>query len=318
MRVLSIGEVLWDVFPDREQLPGQEHVSGREHLGGAPLNFSANIVRLGGQASLLTGIGNDQRGRIARETMVLLGVGTDFVQTVPDRATGIALVSTGPTGDPQFSIPRPAAFDLTQVSADTFDALHAFHPDWLYFGTITQTEQPSEDLVKQLSGSLSGVRVFYDMNLRPGCWNLALVQRLCGVATILKLNEHEAATLGELTGMGPGSFTLEAFCEAWSAQYSLASLCVTLGPGGCLVFQDGAFSTVPGYPAVVKDTVGAGDAFSAAFLHGFHHGWSIAQTARFANALGSLVASRAGATPPWTVAEVFQIAGISADSLTVA
>ncbi len=307
MRVLSIGEVLWDVFPDIGSAKGQEH------LGGAPLNFSANIVRLGGQASLLTGIGPDQRGRIARETMVFLGVGTDFVQTVDDRATGVAVVSTSPSGEPQFSIPRPAAFDLASIPPDTLTALRAFKPDWLYFGTLTQTEQPAEDLVLQLASTLPGVRCFYDMNLRPNCWSLPLVQRLCSLATVLKLNEHEAATLGELTGMGPGSFTLEAFCEAWAAQYNLASICVTLGPGGCLVFQDGAFSTIPGYPTVVQDTVGAGDAFSAAFLHGFHHSWPILQSARFANALGSLVASRAGATPPWTVEEVRQIANIPAD-----
>ncbi len=80
MRVLSIGEVLWDVFPD------QGTAKGQEHLGGAPLNFAANIVRLGGHASILTGLGQDQRGRIAQETMVFLGVGTDFVQRTPDRA----------------------------------------------------------------------------------------------------------------------------------------------------------------------------------------------------------------------------------------
>jgi fructokinase len=311
MRVLSIGEVLWDVFPDLGQVKGQEH------LGGAPLNFSANIVRLGGQASLLTGIGHDQRGRIAQETMVLLGVGTDFVQTVEDCATGVARVSTSASGEPQFSIPRPAAFDLTHIPAETMERLHAFRPDWLYFGTLTQTEQPAEDLVRQLAATLPGVRCFYDMNLRPNCWNLALVQRLCGLATVLKLNEHEAATLGEMTGMGTESFTLEAFCEVWAAQYELAAICVTLGPQGCLVFQDGAFTTVPGYPAVVQDTVGAGDAFSAAFLHGFHHLWPVLQTARFANALGSLVASRAGATPPWTVEEVRQIANLPADRVAV-
>ena len=308
MRVLSIGEVLWDVFPDQAG-------HSQEHLGGAPLNFSANIVRLGGEASLLTGIGNDERGRIARETMVFLGVSTDLVQTVADRPTGVAIVSTSPSGEPQFSIPRPAAFDLASLPPDTLDRARVFAPDWLYFGTITQTEQPSEDLVHLLATSLPHVRRLYDMNLRPDCWNLALVQRLCSLATVLKLNDHEAATLGALTGMGSQSFTLEAFCEIWAAQFQLESICITLGPAGCLVFQDGGFQTVPGFPAVVQDTVGAGDAFTAAFLHGFHHGWPILQTARFANALGSLVASRAGATPPWTLAEVMAIAKSPADPI---
>jgi sugar/nucleoside kinase (ribokinase family) len=41
MEVLSVGEILWDVFLDREL------------LGGAPLNFSVNAVRLGGTAALM-------------------------------------------------------------------------------------------------------------------------------------------------------------------------------------------------------------------------------------------------------------------------
>jgi fructokinase len=52
--------------------------------------------------------------------------------------------------------------------------------------------------------------------------------------------------------------------------------------------------------------VGAGDAFSAAFLHGHQIGWPIERTATFANALGAIVASRAGATPIWTTDECLQ------------
>ena len=60
----------------------------------------------------------------------------------------------------------------------------------------------------------------------------------------------------------------------------------------------------PGYPVNVVDTVGAGDAFAAAFLHGLAAGWSAAKTGDFANRLGALVASRAGAVPEWSVGEL--------------
>jgi sugar/nucleoside kinase (ribokinase family) len=64
---------------------------------------------------------------------------------------------------------------------------------------------------------------------------------------------------------------------------------------------------VPGYKVEVRDTVGAGDAFAAAFLHGYHLGWSTMRTARFANAAGAIVASRAGATPSWSTQECLDI-----------
>ena len=54
----------------------------------------------------------------------------------------------------------------------------------------------------------------------------------------------------------------------------------------------------------VVDTVGAGDGFAAAFVHGLGAGWSAAKTGDFANRLGALVASRAGAVPEWSLGEL--------------
>ena len=106
MQVLSIGEILWDIFPNREL------------LGGAALNFSANIQRLGDSAGLLTAVGDDPRGRAAYKAMQQLGLATDFVQTASDLATGVAQVNTTSDGEPSFEIPRPAAFDGLSMTAD--------------------------------------------------------------------------------------------------------------------------------------------------------------------------------------------------------
>jgi fructokinase len=299
MQVLSIGEILWDVFPDREL------------LGGAPLNFSVNTVRLGNKAAQITAVGEDERGRLAREAMTTLGVSTQFVGVTPGKPTGVALVTTSPDGEPRFEIPRPAAFDFVDMLPDALERAKDLKPDWLYLGTLIHMNEHVEQITRRLSESVPGVRCFYDMNLRPGSWNLPLVQRLCAMATILKLNEDEARTLGGLTGMTAERFSIEDFSSKWAAQYGLESICVTLGGAGCLVFENGTAQRVPGYPATVQDTVGAGDAFAAAFLHGYHHGWPRLRTARFANALGSIVASRAGATPKWSLEECLQLASIT-------
>jgi fructokinase len=298
MQVLSVGEILWDVFPEREL------------LGGAPLNFSANAVRLGNTAALITAVGDDERGRLAQDAMAALGVSTEFVRVIPGMATGVALVTTSPDGEPRFEIPRPAAFDFLEMPAEALERAKRLNPDWLYFGTLIHTDEHVEQITRNVSDLLPGVRCFYDMNLRTGSWNLPLVQRLCELATILKLNEFEARTLGDLAGIGAEDFSLGEFCRRWAAVYGIDSICVTLGPAGCLVFENGAAYTVPGYPAIVQDTVGAGDAFAAAFLHGYHHGWPVLRTARFANALGSIVASRAGATPEWSLEECLELAAI--------
>jgi fructokinase len=302
MRVLSIGEILWDVFPNQEL------------LGGAALNFSVNISRLGDSASLVTGLGKDVRGRTAYDAMKSLSMPTDFVQSVDHWATGIATVSTTAEGEPHFEIPRPAAFDAVIITPEIVDKAMRWKPDWLYFGTLLQTEPNIERGTHHLNRALPGVRCFYDMNLRHGHWTVPLIQRLCKLASVLKLNEVEAKLLGEVNGIPADTFTLQAFCKATAEQYELDAICITLGAAGCCVYEEDSFHSVPGYPVVVHDSVGAGDAFSAAFLHGYHRGWAIERAARFANGLGSIVASRAGATPHWSMQECFQLTSLSAEN----
>ena len=142
--------------------------------------------------------------------------------------------------------------------------------------------------------------------MREGHWNLALVQRLSARAAIIKLNDAEAETLFQLTQpMAP--FSIEAFCGYWSSAFGPQIICITLGDEGCAVWQRGRLQQFPGFVTTVTDTVGAGDAFAAAFLHGHGHQWPIDQSACFANAVGSIVAIRAGATPAWSVEECLQL-----------
>ena len=114
--------------------------------------------------------------------------------------------------------------------------------------------------------------------------------------------------------LGDKRFCLEEFCRYWSSKYGMKTICITLGGEGCAVFIDGTLRTFPGYTVKVVDTVGAGDAFAAAFLHGLHLGWPVERIAPFANALGALVASCAGATPAWTLDECLDFTGVSLSS----
>lgn len=290
MQILSVGEVLWDVF-------GQT-----EFLGGAPLNFSASAQKLGNAVSLLTAVGDDERGSRAMTGMRDLGLTTDLVQKTTARSTGTASVTTDANGSASFVIERPAAFDCVDLNASTLSEISQLQPAWIYFGTLAQSLKDGEQRLQHLLSAIPQARCFYDVNLRKGHWNLALVQRLSALASIIKLNDAESMTLFELTQPGE-TFSLEAFCAYWSSTYGTQMLCITLGDKGCAVWHEGNLHRFPGFAVTVVDTVGAGDAFAAAFLHGHGSHWAIERTAIFANALGAIVASRAGATPSWTIAE---------------
>jgi len=113
---------------------------------------------------------------------------------------------------------------------------------------------------------------------------------------VVKLNVDEMQTL-------EGTVSIEAFCRDWAARYNLDALCVTRGAEGCALLIADRYAEFPAVPVTIADTVGAGDAFSAAFLHGLSHRWPIDKIGPFANRVGALVASRPGGTPDWHIEE---------------
>jgi fructokinase len=147
-------------------------------------------------------------------------------------------------------------------------------------------------------------RRFYDINLREGHWSLSTVEQLASLASVIKLSDVEAESLdaGVDASEGP-SDSIEDFCRRWTARFGCETMCITFGERGCAIYKDRNFTKTPGYHITVADTVGAGDAFSAAFVHGLSQGWDVRKIACCANAVGALVASRPGAIPDWTIAE---------------
>jgi len=145
-------------------------------------------------------------------------------------------------------------------------------------------------------------RGFYDVNLRPKSFTSELVLELLGRATVVKLNQDEVRSLDLM--FQRKTRTLEEFCRDHVARFGWEAVGVTRGELGCAMLVRDHYVEIPGYCVRVADTVGAGDAFSAAFLHGIEAGWPAAQVGDFANRLGALVASRPGGAAPWSIEEI--------------
>jgi fructokinase len=274
MTIVSIGEILWDVFEDSEK------------LGGAPFNFAVHASRLGHDVVFVSAVGDDERGRAALSRAAGFGLRTDFIQLVPNAATGTVTVQVDEAGQPDFCIHRPAAYDALQLNNAELKRIADLQPAWLYFGTLFQLLPSGREQVRRLAGALSGARVFYDVNLRKDSYTPELVGELLAEADVVKLNEDEQKLLAPTFG------------GEWMAG------AVTRGGNGCEVWIGSDHAEVSGYPVKVADTVGAGDAFAAAFLHGLSQGWGAAQCGAFANRLGAIVASRSGGAPEWSPEEL--------------
>jgi fructokinase len=290
LKVISIGEVLWDVFGDQE------------HLGGAALNFSAHLSKLGHEVAFISAVGDDDRGHRILDRMQQMGLSSRYVRVDPDHATGTVTVTMLPNGQHQFLLHRPAAYDFPQLFHASFHQIFRTPVEWIYFGTLHQVSPVAKALTSQLVSHAQNARRFYDLNLRPHAYNAALVSELMSQASVMKMNDEEVATIAKLFDYQLSS--LERFCRDFADKFRWDAVCVTRGAQGCSLLIDRGFVDVPGYSIKIADTVGAGDAFAAAFVHGISSGWPPDKVGDFANRVGALVASRHGAIPPWSIAEV--------------
>jgi fructokinase len=289
VNVISIGEVLWDIV-------GQE-----EHLGGATFNFSAHLSRLGHRVSFVSAVGKDELGQKVIDRMSRLGMTTEYLAVDKDHPTGTTSVALASDGQPKFVLHRPAAYDFPRLTPAQSDRLFSPPVDWIYFGTLHQIYPQARQLTADLLDRAPQTRRFYNVNLRSDGYTPELIRVLMSRATIVKLNHEEVEAIAGMFGTRHGS--IEEFCRSYANSYGWTGVCVTRGSLGCAVLMDGQYLEASGYPVQVVDTVGAGDAFAAAFLHGLGNGWPTRETADFANRVGALLASRRGAIPDWTISE---------------
>ena len=290
MRLIGVGEILWDVI-------GRD-----EHLGGAVFNLCAHAARLGHEVCLISAVGSDARGRRALERTGELGVSTRFIQTVPGHATGAVTVTVDSAGQPSYVIHRPAAYDFAALDDAGFEQLAAWRPDWISFGTLFSMHPNARSLLTGVLQRFPQARRFYDINLRKDSFTRDLVVELLAAADVVKLNDAEVEAVESMLGWS--AVSLEDFCRNCAARFQCEAVCVTRGAQGCVLLLAGQYEEVAGHPVRVADAVGAGDAFAAALIHAVDAGWSARAAGAFANRLGALVASRRGAVPDWSLREL--------------
>lgn len=292
MKLLSFGAILWDV------------IEGQEYIGGAPFNLAAHAAILGLESHLVSAVGNDERGRRALMRVKKLGVRDDLVRIV-DAPTGVVDVWLDPGGSPAFTIRQPAAWDYIELSDEDLALIKRMNFDMICFGSLEQRESATKKSLRALLASAAedgGPQRFCDINLRAPFYDAERVEYSIRNCEILKLNGDEAR---EICGLLSLPFNgLEDFCRMISGDYGTETVCVTLGDEGCLVYDGEETTRCPGVKVKVVDTVGAGDAFSAAFIARLLNGAKAAEAGEFACRMGALVASKTGAIPDYDPSEL--------------
>jgi len=199
-------------------------------------------------------------------------------------------------GQPNYTIHEGVAWDFIQLSEAALQSVAAEVPRAFYFGTLAQRSEASRQTLFRLLDVFAFTDVFYDVNLRQAFWSVPLVEAGLACATLVKVNDDEARVLGGL--LFEGACTPEAFAREVLARHPVRVVIVTLGAEGCLVCERGREAVrCAGVRVAVVDAVGAGDAFSAAFLAAWLKGAPAAVAAEAGNRRGAWVASQRGAVP---------------------
>ncbi len=291
--ILGIGELLWDMLPEGAR------------LGGAPANFSVMAGRLGNHAAILSRVGRDDLGREAVHLLDPLPADTSFLQVDPLHETGRVTVSLD-NGQPAYTIHHPAAWDFMELS-DEWVRL-AERADAICFGSLAQRSVESRQTIQTLAAQASSrcVRIF-DVNLRPPFYSSEVIQESLELATVFKMNDAEVAQVLSLLGM-PGEDVAEGDTLRRSAQRLLTEfptlqlVAITCGGNGSLLVTRDEWHQHAGFPVKVVDTIGAGDAFTAAMAHYLLRGAELAVLNEAGNRWGGWVASQSGAMPPLSAA----------------
>lgn len=279
LKIVGLGEVLWDVLP-----------SGKK-LGGAPANFAYHANALGAESRIISRVGHDQEGGEILLCLNQLGLGIDLIQIDPDAPTGTVSVELAADGQPQYVIHENVAWDRIAAKKEAREAVAEANA--VCFGTLAQRSEKSRGAIHKLLSVGDALKIL-DVNLRQKFYSAEIIEQSLRAANVLKINDAELPVLAELLCLG-GDFR-EQTAEL-ARRYELRLVVYTRGSKGSLLYSGGNWSEHPGIKTEVADTIGAGDSFTAAMTIGYLSGWDLDKINEQANRVAAFVASQPGGTP---------------------
>ncbi len=288
-KIAGVGEILWDVYPNAR------------FLGGATANFAFHAGNLGEIPIIVSRVGNDRDGDEILAEVRKRGADPSFIQRDKTKPTGRVQIRLDSRGVPSFICAEDEAFDYLAWTPEMGDL--ASEVDAVLFGTLAQRQPLSRQTIQKFVRTAARALKLFDPNLREFPPELRpVVEKSLHLTDILKLNEDEFDSLLALLGK-KGSSRQEFF--GWLLEaFHLKGICLTLGEkGACFYSREGEFYS-PGIKIEPVDTTGSGDAFVAAWTVKWLSGASIGETLDFANGVAAFVATRPGAVPAYSLAEV--------------
>ena len=312
MDIVTLGEMLIDMFPSQIGLNLVNVPAFHPKPGGAPANVAVAASRLGRKTAFIGKVGDDPFGRFLVETLAQEKVETRGMRLDPEARTTMAFIALPDEHTAEFLFYRNPGADMLlrveELDQELLQEAHAFH-----FGSISLINEPSRSATIEATqiAREGGALISFDVNFRPSLWPkdifpAEIIWDMIPGADLVKVNEVELYYLTGSEDLARGSQILLD---------SGPALCVvTLGADGSYFNSAAGDGRIPPFPVETVDSIGCGDAFTAGLLsqlvsrssrRDLLNPASLNEILRYANAVGALTATKQGVIPALpTAAEV--------------
>lgn len=294
--IYCIGEALIDMIPGKVQ---EGRFSCSCACGGAPANVAAAVAKLGGDARLITMVGQDSFGDAIVSTLSSAGVDTSFVFRTKAAHTTLAVVTLQEDGNRSFSFYRSPGADQL-LTKELIQEEWFFNCFALHFGSVALVESPAKEAHRKAvkAAKERGALISFDPNIRLDLWErqedcLTAVKEFMPYADLLKFSEEELFFLTGETDICKGADRL-------FEEYPLQMILYSKGKEGAMLLTREQIFSACGVPARVRDTTGAGDALAAAFLYCLSQGRDFSQCLDLANRYAGKSVEKYGAIPSYS------------------
>ncbi len=264
-RLLAIGEALIDFIPEET---GKElkNVGGfRPAVGGAPANVCGAFVKLGGEAAMITQLGDDPFGDKIADEFAACGIMGGYVKRTTEANTSLAFVALKDDGNREFSFYRKPGADMLlrpeDVKEEWFEDAFALHFCSVSLGDFPMKEAHRKAIQCAVD---KGAIISFDPNLRLQLWDdpeklRQAVREFAPLSHVLKISDEE---LEFITGCSTIEEALPGLLTG-----NTRMVIYTRGSEGAECYTTCGKAFAAGEKVKAVDTTGAGDGFIGSFLY---------------------------------------------------
>ena len=297
--VTAMGEMLIDFTLNGQSDQGNNLFEACP--GGAPCNVLAMLNKLGRKTAFIGKVGEDQFGRLLRDTIDELGIETKGLLLDREIHTTLAFVHTFPDGDREFSFYRKPGADM-MLSEEEVDYELIRQSKVFHFGTLSMTDEPVRSATKKAleTAKAAGCLITFDPNLRPPRWDsLDMAKEMMEYGfrycDMLKISDNEIQFVTGKEDYDEGIRILQE-------KYHIPLIFLTMGKEGSRAYYQDLRVEKKGFTVKAIETTGAGDTFCGCAIHGLlTHGMDgmneevLGEILTYANAGAALITMKKGA-----------------------